>query len=78
MSSSLFLVKNHKVPCQHIREYPGATAYDQDAVLELDVKQYIPRNNFRPSPGDVTIVATHANGFPKVSFGRFVIVRKAK
>jgi hypothetical protein len=30
------------------------------------VKQYIPLDNPKPQPGDVTILAAHANGFPKV------------
>jgi hypothetical protein len=62
----MFLVKEHIVPCQHIREYPQATAHEQEDVLHLAVKQYIPLDNQSPSPGDVTIIAAHANGFPKV------------
>jgi hypothetical protein len=54
------------VPCQHIREYPHATADRQEEVLSLSVKQYIPLDNLQPSPGDVTIIGAHANGFPKV------------
>ncbi|KAL4791280.1 Alpha/beta hydrolase family-domain-containing protein [Aspergillus venezuelensis] len=64
-SSGPFRVVEHTVPCQHIREYPGATANEQEDVLSLAVKQYIPLDNPRPQPGDVTILAAHANGFPK-------------
>ncbi|KAI9769112.1 MAG: hypothetical protein M1840_004463 [Geoglossum simile] len=64
----MFLVKEHVVPCQHIREYPQATAHEQEDVLHLAVKQYIPLDNQSPSPGDVTIIAAHANGFPKEIF----------
>ncbi|EAW10659.1 putative toxin biosynthesis protein [Aspergillus clavatus NRRL 1] len=60
-----FRIVEHQVPCQHIREYPGATANEQEDVLHLAVKQYIPLDNPDPQPGDVTILATHANGFPK-------------
>ncbi|KAJ6171048.1 hypothetical protein N7470_000115 [Penicillium chermesinum] len=60
-----FRVVEHVVPCQHIREYPGATADSQEDVLQLAVKQYIPLDNENPQPGDVTILAAHANGFPK-------------
>jgi hypothetical protein len=67
MSSELFSITKHKVPCQHIREYPKATAGEQEDVLYLEVKQYVPLSNTSPSPGDVTIIAAHANGFPKVS-----------
>ncbi|KAI9783834.1 MAG: hypothetical protein M1839_003170 [Geoglossum umbratile] len=64
----MFLVKEHIVPCQHIREYPQATAHKQEDILHLAVKQYIPLDNQSPSPGDVTIIAAHANGFPKEIF----------
>ncbi|KAJ6108272.1 hypothetical protein N7523_009595 [Penicillium sp. IBT 18751x] len=63
--SSPFRIVNHVVECQHIREYPGATANEQEEPLKLAVKQYIPLNNPSPQPGDVTILAAHANGFPK-------------
>ena len=36
-------------------------------MLNLAVKQYKPLDNLQPELGDVTIIATHANGFPKVS-----------
>ncbi|RAL01017.1 putative toxin biosynthesis protein [Aspergillus ibericus CBS 121593] len=64
-SSSPFRVVEHIVECQHIREYPAATANEQEDVLNLVVKQYIPLDNPNPQPGDVTILAAHANGFPK-------------
>lgn len=67
MSSDLFSITKHKVPCQHIREYPKATVGEQEEIQYLAVKQYVPLSNTSPSPGDVTIIATHANGFPKVS-----------
>ncbi|KAJ5149705.1 hypothetical protein N7448_001283 [Penicillium atrosanguineum] len=63
--SSPFRIVNHVVESQHIREYPGATANEQEEPLKLAVKQYIPLNNPNPQPGDVTILAAHANGFPK-------------
>lgn len=31
----------------------------------MAVKQYIPKDNPNPRPGDVTIIGAHANGFPK-------------
>ncbi|KAK4654675.1 hypothetical protein QC762_408280 [Podospora pseudocomata] len=63
--ASSFLIKNHTIESQHIREYPHATAHSQEEPLLLAVKQYIPLNNLTPSPGDVSIIAAHANGFPK-------------
>jgi hypothetical protein len=69
MSSHLFRIEEHFVPCQHIREYPHATAGEQEDGLHLAVKQYIPLNNLEPRSGDVTIIGAHANGFPKVLVG---------
>lgn len=63
---SPFIIKEHVVEAQHVREYPHATAHSQDEVLYLAVKQYIPKNNLNPQPGDITIIASHANGFVKV------------
>lgn len=64
--ASPFRIVDHRVPCQHIRQYPAATANEQEEPLHLAVKQYIPLDNPNPKPGDVTILAAHANGFPKV------------
>jgi hypothetical protein len=63
--SSKFRVVEHLIPCQHIREYAHATANEQEDVLHLAVKQYIPLDNPDPKPGDVTIIGGHANGFVK-------------
>ncbi|KAI9827563.1 MAG: hypothetical protein M1832_004913 [Thelocarpon impressellum] len=65
MSSSLFLSQEHTIPGQHIREYPQATANAQEDVLYLRIKQYRPLDNLEARRGDVTIIAAHANGFPK-------------
>ncbi|KAI0541961.1 Alpha/beta hydrolase family-domain-containing protein [Xylaria digitata] len=65
MSSFPFHVKEHVVPGQHIREWARATANSQEDILDLHVKQYIPKDNPSPRPGDVTILGAHANGFPK-------------
>lgn len=64
-TSGPFKIVEHTVPCQHIREYPGATAHEQEDTLYLAVKQYIPLDNPNPQRGDVTIIGAHANGFPK-------------
>lgn len=63
--SSIFEIKEHKVECQHIREYARATSNSQEDILHLAVKQYIPLDNLNPQDGDVTIIGAHANGFPK-------------
>lgn len=63
--TSFFDVKEHTLEGQHIREYAKATAHAQEEVLYLSIKQYTPKNNPNPQPGDVTIIASHANGFVK-------------
>ncbi|KAI0026070.1 prolyl aminopeptidase-like protein [Xylariomycetidae sp. FL0641] len=60
-----FHIKTHIVPGQHVREFARATAHSQNAALQIHVKQYVPKDNPCPAPGDVTIVGAHANGFPK-------------
>ncbi|KAF6795002.1 toxin biosynthesis [Colletotrichum sojae] len=64
-SSSVFHVKEHVIDASHVREFPRALARSQDDVLRLAVKEYIPKDNPNPQPGDVTIIGAHANGFPK-------------
>lgn len=58
-------IVEHIVPAQHIRDFPRATLGDEETVLKLHVKQYIPSDNPNPQPGDLTIIGAHANGFPK-------------
>ncbi|KAI0152716.1 Alpha/beta hydrolase family-domain-containing protein [Xylariaceae sp. FL1272] len=65
MSSFPFHIKTHEVECQHIREWPRATANAQEDTLHLHVKQYIPKDNPNPKPGDITIIGAHACGFSK-------------
>ncbi|KAI9819943.1 MAG: hypothetical protein M1827_006513 [Pycnora praestabilis] len=66
MSSAYYDVQEHILECQHIREYPRATAYEQEDVLKLAIKQYRPLDNLNPQPWDITILGAHANGFPKM------------
>ncbi|KAF2145633.1 uncharacterized protein K452DRAFT_324555 [Aplosporella prunicola CBS 121167] len=60
-----FEIKEHILPGQHIRRYPRATAQNQHDTLKVVYKQYRPFDNPTPSPGDITIIGAHANGFPK-------------
>ncbi|KAK4038619.1 peroxisomal membrane protein LPX1 [Parachaetomium inaequale] len=60
-----FRVVEHTVNCSHSREYATATANGDADRPRLAVKQYIPLDNPSPQPGDVTIIAAHANAFPK-------------
>lgn len=65
MSSAFFRTETHLVDSSHIRQYPHALIDEQEDVLQLAVKQYTPLNNLSPHPGDVTIIAAHANGVGK-------------
>ncbi|KAI0175200.1 prolyl aminopeptidase-like protein [Pestalotiopsis sp. NC0098] len=58
-------IKEHLIPGQHVREYARATANSQEDDVYLAIKQYIPKDNPSPQPGDITIIGAHANGFPK-------------
>ncbi|OGM43363.1 hypothetical protein ABOM_008723 [Aspergillus bombycis] len=64
MSNSPFIVTEHLIDAQYIREYPRATT-TQDAPLKLSVKKYTPIDNQNPNPGDITLIAVHGTGFPK-------------
>ncbi|PYH89701.1 hypothetical protein BO71DRAFT_487731 [Aspergillus ellipticus CBS 707.79] len=65
MSTTNFTLTEHIIPGCHIREYPGSTR-TQEAVLQLHVKQYTPKNQAQPIPSDaVTIIATHGAALPK-------------
>ena len=66
MSSTLFEVVEHSIPCQHIREYPRATKSRQEEVLHLSINQYKPLKTANSCEDGVTIIAAHANGIPKV------------
>ena len=67
MSSNLFDVYQHVVPGQHVREYPGATCNGTSELLELSVKQYVPKEQMAlQSTKTITILAAGGNGFPKV------------
>ena len=59
-----FELRTHKFPGQHIRQYPGATRYNEEDIQYLEVKQYVPTRS-HPGSGDVTIIATQAVSFPK-------------
>uniref|UniRef100_A0A093VIB3 Peroxisomal membrane protein LPX1 n=1 Tax=Talaromyces marneffei PM1 TaxID=1077442 RepID=A0A093VIB3_TALMA len=64
MATSPFIITEHIVDGQHIREYPHATRRGDDA-LKLVAKRYTPKSNPNPQLGDVTIIGAHGSGFPK-------------
>ncbi|CAI6241892.1 unnamed protein product [Periconia digitata] len=65
MSSEHYRIDEHVLEASHIRGFHRTTATSQEEVLRLAIKQYTPLNNTNPKPGDITIVAAHANAFPK-------------
>ena len=69
--ASLYHIQEHTIAASHIREYARATSESQDEELSLSVKQYTPKGNTNPQHGDITIIAAHANGFPKVLLSNF-------
>lgn len=68
MSFKLLEINTHVLPGQYIREYPAATLVDQEDSLQLQIKQYTPRDESSSQPGAVTIIAAQANAFPKVGY----------
>lgn len=65
MVSRHFIKQHHIIDAAHIREYPLALSTEQHDALKLGVDQFTPRNNPHPQPGDLTIIAAHANGVSK-------------
>ena len=67
MSSCNFSVIQHIIPCQYVRGYPHAVKSNH-GPLRLAIKEYRPLNNLAPLQDSVTIIAAHANGFPKETY----------
>lgn len=65
MSTEFFRIEEKKFEASHIRGFARSTSTNQEEVLHLAVKHYTPLSNPNPKPGDITIIAAHANGFPK-------------
>ena len=63
---SPFHTIEHVIPCQHIRDYPHGTRNNQEDILRLAIKQYVPLSNLSPQAGDATIIVAGASGMPKV------------
>ena len=66
MATPAFQVIEHTVLCQHVREYPNGVKPEGESGLKLAVKQYKSLEPLEDSRNAVTIISTHANGFPKV------------
>ena len=65
MSTLHFSIKEHVLDASYVREYPRALANNQNDVLKLHIKQYIPKISSQTSKR-LTIIGAHANAFPKV------------
>ena len=74
MSSTLFQVTEHVIPCAHIREYRNGVK-DENISLQLAIKEYRPLKNLDPAPGSLTIIATTPNAFPKARAALLVVER---
>ncbi|KAL4802370.1 alpha/beta-hydrolase [Aspergillus unguis] len=61
--SNPFIIEEHILEGQHVREYPRAAR--EGECLQLSVKRYIPKSNQDPKPGDLTIIGAHGSGYPK-------------
>ena len=72
--SSQFRVIEHEVRTQHTRQWPRGTEIGFENALKLFVKQYVPLKQKSPTAGDITFIAAHANGFPKVRAIRAVFI----
>jgi len=64
--TAVFRIKEHIIPCHHIREDVVRTSLHDGADWRMSVKQYTPLDNLEPAEGDVTILGAPALGFPKV------------
>ncbi|KAF2018087.1 alpha/beta-hydrolase [Aaosphaeria arxii CBS 175.79] len=63
MPAASFTVTEHRSPCTLVRQFPHGTKSD-NSELYLAVKEYRPKA-IEPRDNSVTIIAAHANGFPK-------------
>ena len=77
MSTEYFRIDEHTLDASHIRGFPRTTSTHQTEVLQLAIKQYTPLNNSNPQPGDITIIAAHANAFPKVTNSSNIMIDRS-
>ncbi|KAG4443259.1 hypothetical protein IFR05_001302 [Cadophora sp. M221] len=62
-SPSPFIIKEHIVPCSHIRGDLTTTSDKEQEKWRMSVKQYVPVGNQEPGEGDITIVGGCGNGY---------------
>ncbi|KAK4499146.1 hypothetical protein PRZ48_009658 [Zasmidium cellare] len=56
MSRDLWSITTHNIPASHVRGFERGVRDEETSKLQLAVKQYTPRANFKPSRGDVTFI----------------------
>ena len=70
--AEFFVVEEHTFDGQHIREHPRALGSSQEDTIWLHAKSYTPHEVANgSSPGDLTIIAFHANAFHKEVYEPF-------
>ena len=71
MSCEMWNVSEHVIPAAHIRGFARGVNDEGSACLRLSVKEYIPKTNTNPQPGDVTLIMVHGVGSSKESYEPF-------
>lgn len=72
MAARYFRVTKHIIIASYVTEYPFGVAENQEDELKLHVKHYAPIEKTPIAEGSITILASGACGFPKVSKASFV------
>ncbi|KAH0603738.1 uncharacterized protein H6S33_007397 [Morchella sextelata] len=67
-----FTTTTHTIPASYPREHLRGTT-PHSPRLHLVINQYTPLSASPPSPGDLTLLFCHANGFPKELYEPFFI-----
>ena len=68
MSISFWDIIEHAIPAAHTRGYARGVREERSRPLQLAIKQYTPKSNPNPRPGDVTLIVAHAIASAKETF----------
>ena len=68
MSAPLWNITEHVIPASHTRGYSRGIREESSKPLRLAIKQYTPKSNPNPSPGDATLIVAHAIASAKETF----------
>ena len=71
MSFELWNVIEHVIPASHIRGFHRGVRDESSAHLRLALKEYVPKSNPDPRPGDVTLIVAHGIGSAKECYEPF-------